>query len=106
MIKFKNPHKTRMASGDECLLLTDAGTWESFPAFAEEFISQLGASVLRKIDLPDIHLWEIEYEGAPLRLVYDDFPNGVSVEPIDSGGRNAIEDLFQMLKRQSDETGL
>jgi len=95
-----------MASGNESLELTDAGTWESFPAFAERFVSQIGASVLKKIDGPDIRLWEIEYEGTLLRLVYDDYPNGVSIEPKDSDGQNAVDDLFQLVKSQSDESGL
>ena len=95
-----------MASGNESLELTEAGTWESFPSFAKKFIDQIGASVIRKIDGPDVRIWEIKYEGAILNLVYDDFPNGVSVEPKDKNGQKAVDHLFKMVESQKDESGL
>ncbi|NRA15895.1 MAG: hypothetical protein HRU04_10385 [Oceanospirillaceae bacterium] len=45
MIKFANPKKLRMASGNESLELTQEGTWESFPLFAEQYVEQMGANV-------------------------------------------------------------
>ncbi len=95
-----------MALGNESLELTDAGKWESFPSFAERFVAQIGASVRKKIDGPDIRFWEIEYNGALLRLVYDDYPNGISIEPMDSDGQKAVDGLFKLVKSQSDQSGL
>ena len=46
------------------------------------------------------------HEGALLRLVYDDYPNGVSVEPKDNVGQKAVDFLFQLVKSHSDESGL
>ena len=53
-----------------------------------------------------MHLWEIEYEGATLNFVYDDFPNGVSIEPKDKRGQPAIEKLFKLVLQQSEPNGL
>ncbi|MDT4329058.1 DUF3630 family protein [Methylomonas sp. MED-D] len=106
MIRFAHPKLQKMASGLYCLELTEAGSWESFPLFAEKYAAQIGATIVKKIEGPDIHLWEIEYEGSILNFVYDDFPNGVSVEPKERGGENAIEKLYELAKVQSDQNGL
>jgi hypothetical protein len=57
MIRFANPKMQRMASGRESLELTEAGTWESFPSFAEKYAAQIGAKIIKKIEGPDVHLW-------------------------------------------------
>ncbi|AWM58363.1 DUF3630 domain-containing protein [Stutzerimonas stutzeri] len=106
MITFANPRKCKMASGSNCLQLTEAGTWESFPLFAEKYVRQIGASVLAKIETPDMHLWEIEYSGATLNLVYEDFPNGVSIEPKDNRGQSAIDTLYSLAMEQKSQNGL
>lgn len=106
MITFSNPKKEKVAPGCESLELTEAGTWESFPAFAEKFVQQIGAKVIRKLEAPDMHIWEIEYDGAALNFVYDDFPNGVSIESKDSKGQAAVDKLYDLVKEQSDPGGL
>lgn len=106
MIRFSKPQKKKMANGREYLELTNAGTWESFPHFAEKYAKQIGAKVISKIEAADIHLWKIEYDGVVLRFVYDDFPNGVSIEPIDEKGLPAIDKLFKLLVEQSKPNGL
>lgn len=95
-----------MASGCESLELTEAGTWESFPSFAAKFVEQIGATVIEKIEAPDMHLWVIEYEGTKLNFVYDDFPNGVSVEPLNKNGQPAINKLYKLVREQSQPNGL
>lgn len=95
-----------MASGWESLELTEAGTWESFPPFAQKYAGQIGATILRKIAGPDMHLWEIEYEGEILNFVYDDFPNSISLEPKTKSGKSAIEKLYKMVLEQSEPNGL
>jgi hypothetical protein len=106
MMKFLKPKKQKMASGNECLELTEEGTRESFPPFAEKYVKQIGAKVLKKIEAPDIHLWEIEFEGVVLNFVYDDFPNGISIEPKDKNGQAAIEKLYKIALAESDHSGL
>lgn len=95
-----------MASGNFTLELTEAGTWESFPAFATKFAKQIGAEITKKIDGPDIRIWEIRYEGVILNFVYDDFPNGVSIESKDKTGQPAIDKLYKLVAEQSAPNGL
>ena len=106
MITFGNPKKQKMASGFEWIELTAAGNWETFPQFAKKYSEQIGATVIKQIEALDMHLWEIEYEGATLNFVYDDFPNGVSIEPKDKRGQPAIEKLFKLVLQQSEPNGL
>lgn len=95
-----------MASGDYCIKLTEKGNWETFPPFAEKYAQQIGAKVVNRMEAPDIHIWEIEYEGVILNFVYDDYPNGVSIEPKNTGAETAIEKLFKLVSEQSEPNGL
>ena len=95
-----------MASGNYCIELTDAGTWGSFPRFAKKFVKQIEASVAKKIDGPDVRIWEIVCNGAVLNLVYDDFPNGISIEPKNKNDQQVIDELFVVIKEQSSANGI
>lgn len=95
-----------MAIGCECIQLTESGSWETFPGFAENYVAQIGAKIIERISAPDIHIWKIEYEGTILNFVYDDFPNGISVEPKNIQGQAAIEKLWNLLLKQSEPSGL
>jgi len=106
MITFADPKKLKMESGYDYILLTDAGTWESFPGFAAKYCKQIGAKVADKVQGPDVHLWKIQYEGATLNFIYDDFPNGISIEPEDESGQLSIDKLYQIALKQSEPTGL
>lgn len=106
MITFANPKKQKMAIGCESIELTEEGNWEVFPEFAEKYAVQIGAKVVNRISTPDMHIWEIEYEGHALNFVYDDFPNGISLEPKSSKGQAAIEKLWQIVEKQSEPNGL
>ena len=106
MITFANPKKQKMSSGNECIELTEKGNWETFPPFAEKYAEQIGAKVVNKTEAPDMHIWEIEYEGIILNFVYDDYPNGVSIESKGSGCQPAIEKLFKLVSEQSEPNGL
>jgi len=106
MITFATPRRQKMASGNFSLELTEAGTWESFPAFAKKFVAQIGAKIIKKIDGPDIRIWEIEYDGVILNFVYDDYPNGISIEPKGNEGQPATDKLFRLLSKQSEPNGL
>ena len=95
-----------MALGNEYLHLTDEGTWDSFPKFAEELASQIGASIIKRKTLPDSHLWEIEFEGDLLRFVYDDFPNGISIEPKGIFNKKSIQRLYELISSQGSNDGI
>jgi hypothetical protein len=106
MISFRDPKLFKQASGDLYIELTEAGTWESFPKFAEALTQQIGAIITERIDGPDVRLWKIAYAGNALRLVYDDYPNGVSIEPSTSGQDAVIRDLFDTFMAQVSPSGV
>lgn len=106
MIRFRNPVLTKMQNGNMCIELTEAGTWESFPPFAEALAKQIGGAITQRIDGPDVRLWKVEYLGHPLRLVYDDFPNGISLEPMTDGSDNIIHRLFEKFSSEASKHGL
>ena len=105
MITFSNAKKLKMASDCKSIELTEEGNWETFPPFAKRYAEQIGAKVLKKIEGPDMHLWEIEYEGVILNFVYDDFQNGVTIEPKGKSGQAVIEKLFKLVMEQSEPNG-
>jgi hypothetical protein len=95
-----------MHSGNLCIVLTEAGTWESFPAFAEKYCEQIDAIIVKRIDGPDVRVWEIEVEGIIIRLVYDDYPNGVSLESEDDRGDEIIKRLFKRIEAEKSDDGV
>ena len=95
-----------MASGNLCLELTEAGTWESFLGFAEKWATEIGAEITDRVDGPDVRVWIIAYEGQSLKLAYDDYPNGVTVEARDPSSNSIIEDLFAIVSSESDPNGI
>ena len=106
MITFANPKKLKMAIGSEYIELTEVGFWETFPEFAEKYVAQIGAKTVKRISTPDMHIWQIEYEGSILNFVYDDFPTGISIEPKSNKGQAAIEKLWALVVEQSQPGGL
>lgn len=104
MIKFDNPYISEMHSGNLCLTLTEEGNWETFPTFAEKLTKQLDATVIEKIDGPDIRMWEIEINNTSLRLVYEDYPNGVSIESKDKNSDIVIRNLLELLNNSGKES--
>jgi hypothetical protein len=69
-----------MASGHCCLNLSEQVGWSDFPEYAETLLSTIGGRQVSVADAPDIRLWEVEVAGERLRLVYDDYPQTVSLE--------------------------
>lgn len=106
MIRFRNPVLGKMQNGNPCIELTEDGTWESFAPFAEALAKQIGGAITRRIDGPDVRLWEMEYLGYPLRLVYDDFPNGISLEPRTDGSDHIVHRLFEKFSSEASPHGL
>ena len=106
MICFKNPTLETMACGFQCIELTDSGSWQTFDAFANAFTGDLNGTIIRKVDGIDIRVWLFEYEGAHLNLVYRDYPNGISIEPQDEAGDNAVKKLFKTLMKERSPQGI
>jgi hypothetical protein len=105
-IRFREPKLQRMHNGNLSLELTEAGTWESFEKFAERWVAQVGAEIHDRFDAPDIKIWRLSYEGSPIRLIYNDHPNGVSVEATDSESNAAIEKLFSIVSAEASPNGV
>ncbi len=101
MIQFLIPKLTKMHSGRLSLQLTEKGAWESFPAFAEALANQLGGEITERVNAPDIRLWTLHYSGNFFHLVYEDYPNGVSLEPTMDTQDEMILALFAMFTPKS-----
>jgi len=94
----------RQASGHLSLLLTERIGWEDFERYAEELLRRLDGLVAEKGSAADMHIWNVEIETLPFRLVYDDFPNGVTLESESYAGDMLLSKLHRKLL-QSGETG-
>jgi len=97
-----------MASGHLCLELTEMPNWESFGRYAEELLRRLDGRVVERITIVDMHLWNIDIETVPLRLVYEDFPNRISLESESYPGDMLLKKLQTRLappSGRSKETG-
>lgn len=92
-----------MHSGNWCIELTEEGSWESFPKFAEKFAEQVGFAIINRADSIDIRIWEVEYLNQRIRLVYEDFPNGISLESISASGAAVLKILFEKLSSETSE---
>ncbi|HMA16648.1 MAG TPA: DUF3630 family protein, partial [Kiloniellaceae bacterium] len=80
------------------LELTELPSWWSLERYAETLLQQLGGRVLNRATLVDMHLWTVEIETVPLRLVYEDFPNRVSLESDSYPGDMLLRKLQARLK--------
>jgi hypothetical protein len=85
-----------MASGHLCLNLSEYVTWEEFPDYAQSLLTFMHGRKVSFVNGPDVRLWQVQVEGVGLRLVYDDYPQMVSLESdSDAGDR-----LLQLLNRR------
>lgn len=95
---FPNPQLYKAHNGHLSVELTEEGTWEGSPQFAEQFTKALGATKIKQVDGPDVRFWDLELDGVRLNLGYDDFPNGLSLRSYSDEGDGLIERLFTGLK--------
>lgn len=86
-----------MASGGESLLLTTQVGYAAFPAYASAIVKLLDAQVTSRASTPAEALWEVTIQGAPFRLVFEDFPMGVTLEPQDEPGSKLIRGIRETL---------
>ena len=86
-----------MASGHLCLELTELPGWWDFELYAGELLRRLEGRVTEKATVVDMHLWNVEIETVPLRLVYEDYPNRICLESDSDQGDTLLRQLHQRL---------
>ncbi|MEM1026510.1 MAG: DUF3630 family protein [Planctomycetota bacterium] len=86
-----------MASGEEALTLSNTVDWEGFPSFAKEFTEACGLDIKSKGDSPEMRIWAVKRNGVMLNLVFEDYPQQVSLEPKDAGSEIEIRRIYEML---------
>jgi len=74
------PQIIKMASGHLSLELSDKVSFDNFPAYAELFLSTVDGSLKERNDSVVMCIWEVVVNERKYRLVYDDYPCGVSLE--------------------------
>ena len=86
-----------MASGHRCLHLSERIGWEDFPDYAHDLLTLIQGSKVSVLDGPDMRLWKIQTEATELRLVYDDYPQMVSLESDTDAGDRVLQLLMTRL---------
>jgi hypothetical protein len=90
-----------MASGHLCLEINNSVTWKDFPQFAEKLVSALGGNILDKTESVDMRMWKVSFPRCEVRLVYDDFPLGVTLESMSDDGDQFLRDLKKKVESKS-----
>ncbi len=67
-------------NGHVYLDLSSRISWEDFPKYAANLLSRLGGCILRSFDSVDMRMLRVSIKGVQLDLVYQDFPQMVSLE--------------------------
>jgi hypothetical protein len=87
-----------MASGNLCLNLTELVGWAQFPEVAEKLITMIGVKLLDKAESIEMRIWNLQFSNCQIRLVYDDFPQMVSLESDSLQGDIILRNLAHQLK--------
>jgi len=69
-----------MASGHLCLELTERVDWWGFPGYARELVSRIGGEIVSFAESAELRIWDISVDGDMLGLVYQDYPQMISLE--------------------------
>ena len=64
-----------------------------FPLWARWFCRRVGGRVEEKTATPEMTIWELTIEGEPMRLVWEKFPMGITLESESEGGDKIIQRL-------------
>lgn len=89
-----------MASRHLCLEITEKINWENFPNYANNLINILGGEILSKIENFDIIIWKISINDKNYNLVFDDFPQMISLESSDNQADNQLEKIKEFLSQR------
>lgn len=90
----------QMASGHLYLNLTSRVSWEAFPEYAQQFLRVFSGIVREATDTPDMRIWTITIAEQELRLVYEDYPQMVSLESSSDDTDDVIRTLYAQLLDQ------
>lgn len=77
-------------------LASDIG-YDEFPVYAEKVLKHLHGNAVSRNVLPDVQLWQVEIGGISLELVYEDFPQMISLEAISQEGNDLLIKLLPAL---------
>lgn len=89
----------KMHSGDLSLQLSEQISWEAFPVYVAEVLKQIGGKVINKNDGIDMRIWNIEFEAWRLQIVYEDYPQMISIESAEPNDQVANEFLKRLFKQ-------
>jgi len=88
---------SKMASGHLCLNLSEKISWEIYPDFAESIIKICDGTVKDKVESPEMRIWIVVIAQQELRLVYEDYPQLVSLESCSDEADQLIKNLYAKL---------
>ncbi|PTX99324.1 hypothetical protein DB345_02810 [Spartobacteria bacterium LR76] len=77
-------------------LASDIG-YDEVPVYAEKVLKYLHGNVVSRNVLPDAQLWQVKIDGISLELVYEDFPQMVSLEATSKEGNDLLRNLLPTL---------
>jgi hypothetical protein len=87
----------RMAIGWNSILLTERIDYEAFPKYSEAIASIIGARLCRRVDGPDIRMRGLWYRHRLYWIVFDDFPFGVTIEPVSRAAARQLPEIWEQL---------
>ena len=89
-----------MASGHASLVLTSSVSWEDFPDYALTFVRCVEGRSSNLLEAADVRIAPVYVEGEELRLVFEDYPQMISLESTTAAGDRILYRLFGVLKEQ------
>jgi hypothetical protein len=87
-----------MASGHQCLELSEEIDWDEFPQFAEKLIMIVGVKIIDKAESVEMRIWNLQFPTCRIRLVYDDYPQMISLESDTPQGDDILKNLAEQMK--------
>ena len=90
----------KKSSGKLSLFVTERVSYEKFPIVAREFLNLVGGIKLFSTDGPDIRMWTVLIKFRPYFLVFDDFPWGLSLDPMKGSSDKVIQNLYKQLNEK------
>jgi hypothetical protein len=82
-----------MASGHLTLILREGGGWHGFEAFADAFLSPLGAAATSRADSPVDRVWTVHIRGEEFWLAFDDWHNRYELSARSAEGDAILTEL-------------
>ena len=95
LMEFSDLKVETTASGKLSLFITKDVGFHSFPRIAKEFLKLVGGIKIFSVDAPDIRMWIVLVKFRPFYLAYDDFPQGLSLDPMRGSSDKVVRQLFE-----------